>query len=467
MTGKLIREPGSSADADRASRQLELLARLSHALIQRVDLRQVLGQVLDLLDAQMGMTRAIVTLRRPGSDLFCIEAARGLTAGEQQRGTYRLGEGIVGRVAATRQPECVADISADPRFLNKTGSRPDNLPVAFLCVPILHQQETIGTLSIDRQVDDTHVLSTDLNFLRLVADLLAESVACYREEQHERDVLRQENRALREQLGEQYRPDNIIGRCSAMEQVYRQIAQVAPSSATVLVRGESGTGKELVARAIHYSSPRRDYPFIAVNCAALPENLIESELFGHEKGAFSGAVQQRKGRFELAQQGTIFLDEIGDIAPAVQVRLLRVLQERTFERVGGTDSIEIDIRVIAATARNLEDAISSSQFREDLFYRLNVFPIHMPPLRHRRSDIMLLADFFLRRYCQLYDKQIKRISTEAINMMMAYHWPGNVRELENCIERAVLTSTDEVVHGYTLPPSLQTSDATDSALLPS
>jgi Nif-specific regulatory protein len=211
---------------------------------------------------------------------------------------------------------------------------------------------------------------------------------------------------------------------------------------------------------------RRNNAFVSVNCAALPENLIESELFGHEKGAFTGATQQRKGRFELANGGTIFLDEIGDISPAVQVRLLRVLQERTFERVGSSESVTVNVRVLAATSRNLEKEMADGAFREDLYYRLNVFPIILPPLRERRSDIMLLADHFLQKYGEMYGKNIKRISTSAINMMMAYHWPGNVRELENCLERAVLTASDEVVHGYNLPPSLQTSDETHTSIFP-
>jgi len=299
-----------------------------------------------------------------------------------------------------------------------------------------------------------------------VADLLAEMVLRMRQEVEERESLMAENRHLREQLDNRYRPSNIVGNCSNIRQVYDQIAQVADSPATVLIRGESGTGKELVARAIHFSSSRRANAFISVNCAALPENLVESELFGHEKGAFTGALQQRQGRFELANGGTLFLDEIGDITPAVQVRLLRVIQERNFERVGGARTIPVNVRILAATSVNLEAAMAQGRFREDLYYRLNVFPILIPPLRERRSDIMLLADHFVQKYNDMYNKQVKRISTAAINMMIAYHWPGNVRELENCIERAVLTSADAVIHGYSLPPSLQTSEGTHTAILP-
>jgi Nif-specific regulatory protein len=244
-----------------------------------------------------------------------------------------------------------------------------------------------------------------------------------------------------------------------MQVVYDLIAQVAKSDTTVLIRGESGTGKELVAHAIHYNSLRAANPFIKVNCAALPETIIESELFGHEKGAFTGAIQQRKGRFELAHGGTIFLDEIGDLSPTTQIKLLRVLQEREFERVGGTVTLKTDVRVIAATNRNLEELISQGKFRQDLYYRLNVISIHIPPLRERKTDIPLLVDYFIDKYSKANRKKIKRISTSAIDMLMAYHWPGNVRELENCIERAVLLANDEVIHGHHLPPTLQTAEA--------
>jgi Nif-specific regulatory protein len=433
-------------------------------MAHRRDISAMLQEVFDVLEKEMGMSYGTLTLRRPDTDVFVVEASRGLTPEEQKRGQYRLGEGITGGVAKSGKPEIVPDVGKDPRFLNRTRARKGTQ--AFICVPILHHRQVIGTISIDRPAADEATLSNDLDFLRLVANLLAEAVASIREQISEQEGLRAENERLRRQLGDRYQPHNLVGNSKEMRAVYDQVAQVADSPATVLIRGESGTGKELVARAIHFGSSRRNNPFISVNCAALPENLIESELFGHEKGAFTGAAQQRKGRFELANGGTLFLDEIGDISPAVQVRLLRVLQERAFERVGGDRTISVNVRIITATSRNLEDAIRAGRFREDLYYRLNVFPIHLPPLRERRSDILLLADHFLGKYNQAYGKRVKRISTTAINMMMAYHWPGNVRELENCIERAVLTASDDVVHGYTLPPTLQTSDATNTALVP-
>lgn len=452
-------------DTNRAATELSVFYKISKALVHRQAVSDLLQDVLDIMETEMGMARGSLTLRQPDSDVFVIEASRGLTSEECQRGQYRLGEGITGTVAQTAKPEVVPDISKDTRFLNRTRARTGQNN-AFLCAPIIHRGLVIGTMSIDRPPCDEATLDADLNFLLLLTGLLAEAVATMRENLTEREGLVAENERLRRQLGDRYQPSNLVGNARGMRQIYDQIAQVADSNATVLIRGESGTGKELVARAIHFGSSRRNGPFVSVNCAALPENLIESELFGHEKGAFTGAQQQRKGRFELANGGTLFLDEIGDISPAVQVRLLRVLQERTFERVGGDAPITVNVRIVTATNRNLEQAIQDRRFREDLYYRLNVFPIYLPPLRERKSDILLLAEHFLRKYCEIYGKNVRRISTTAINMMMAYHWPGNVRELENCMERAVLTTSDDVIHGYTLPPSLQTSEATQTAILP-
>jgi len=236
------------------------------------------------------------------------------------------------------------------------------------------------------------------------------------------------------------------------------VTQVARTNTTVLLRGESGTGKELIAHAIHYNSLRANKPFIKVSCAALPETLIESELFGYEKGAFTGAQNRKKGRFELAEGGTLFLDEIGDLNISTQIKLLRVLQEREFERLGGTETLKINVRLVAATNKDLTRAINEGQFREDLYYRLNVFAIFMPPLRERKSDVLLLADHFLEKYAREHGKRIKRISTSAIDMLASYHWPGNVRELENIIERAVLVCETGVIHGHHLPPTLQTAE---------
>jgi len=292
--------------------------------------------------------------------------------------------------------------------------------------------------------------------------MVAQAVRLRQSMQEERERLLKENIRLQEELRNRFRPSNIIGSSNKIQAVFDLIAQVSASDATVLIRGESGTGKELVAHALHYNSPRAAQPFIKVNCAALPETLVESELFGHERGAFTGALSARKGRFECAQSGTIFLDEVGDFSPATQIKLLRVLQEREFERLGGNASIKVDVRVIAATNRDLEELMERGLFRQDLYYRLNVFPIHIPPLRERKTDILLLADHFVEKYSAANRKNVRRITTPAIDMLMSYHWPGNVRELENCIERAVLLAADDAIHAQHLPPTLQTAEASDT-----
>jgi Nif-specific regulatory protein len=407
------------------------------------------------------MVRGALSLIDPDSGEIYIEEGLGLSPRQLELGRYKLGEGVTGNVVATGQAMVIPRVSEEPLFLNKTHAR--NLAkdeVSFICVPVKTGNTVIGTLSVDRLFADTVTLDEDMRLLTIIASMIARSVQLRLDAQKERRRLLEENTRLQEALQERFRPDNIIGNSSAMQAVYDMIAQVANSDTTVLIRGESGVGKELVAHAIHYNSHRAAKPFIRVNCAALPESVIESELFGHEKGAFTGAIAQRKGRFELARGGTIFLDEIGDLSPTTQVKLLRVLQEKEFERVGGSETLKTDVRVLAATNRELEELMRQRLFREDLYYRLNVFPIHIPPLRERRTDILLLADYFVDKYCRASNKSIKRISTAAVDMLARYHWPGNVRELENCIERAVVLSNDEVLHGHHLPPTVQTAEAT-------
>jgi Nif-specific regulatory protein len=441
--------------------ELSILFEITQILDSSLDLRTVVEPVLEVITRSLGMKFATLTLLNRQSGEISIEAAYGLSASQKRRGRYKLGEGITGKVIQTGRPAIVPRISQEPEFLDKTGARRghDEGELSFLCVPIKMGQEVIGALSADRPVSRAPALQEDARVLSIIASLIAQAVRLRRSAQEERERLLEENLRLQDELKDRFRPSNIIGNSKAMQEVYKLVSQVSGSDTTVLLRGESGTGKELVAHALHYASPRALKPFVNVNCAALPEGVIESELFGHEKGAFTGAVAARKGRFELAEGGTLFLDEIGDLSPAMQIKLLRVLQEREFERVGGTTTIRADVRLIAATNRVLEDLIQREQFRQDLYYRLNVFPIHIPPLRERRADILLLADYFAERYSLKTHKNVRRISTPAIDMLMAYHWPGNVRELENCIERAVLLSDDDVIHGHHLPPTLQTAEA--------
>ncbi|MBN2255617.1 MAG: nif-specific transcriptional activator NifA [Deltaproteobacteria bacterium] len=452
----------SNNGVKREYRELSLLYEISQTLGRSMDLREVVGPLLNALAERMGMSRGALTLVNRTSREIYIEAAHGLSEMQRKKGVYQIGEGVVGRVVETGQPVVVPHISEESTFLDRTGARKDlaKSDISFICVPIKIGAEVIGTLSADRLFDESISLTEDVRLLSIIASMVAQAVRLRQETQEERERLIQENLRLQSELQERFQPANIIGKSKVMRDVYDLIAQVSKSNATVLIRGESGTGKELVANAIHYNSMRATKPLIKVNCAALPETVLESELFGHEKGAFTGATYERKGRFELANGGTIFLDEVGDLPPMVQIRLLRVLQEREFERVGATTTTKVDVRIIAATNRNLEQLMEEGKFREDLYYRLNVFPLYVPPLRERKSDVLLLADFFVEQFAKADNKRIHRICTHAIDMLMSYHWPGNVRELENCIERAVLLSNEGVIYGYHLPPTLQTSSYT-------
>jgi Nif-specific regulatory protein len=454
--------------------ELSLLFEVSQLLDRSVDLRDELGPVLKAMAQHTGMLRGTITLvERDSGELF-IAAAHGLSGAQVESGRYKLGEGIVGKVVQTGRAMAIPQVSEEPTFLNRTRARDlDKESISFICVPIKMETAVIGTLSADRLFSRDVSIEEDLRLMTILASLIAQAVRLRQQAQAERDLLLEENSRLQNELQDRFRPANIIGHSGAMHNVFESIGHVAESDATVLIRGESGVGKELVAHAIHYNSGRATKPFVRVNCAALPESIIESEFFGHEKGAFTGALQQRKGRFELACGGTIFLDEIGDLSATTQIRLLRVLQEREFERVGGSETIKVDVRVIVATNRDLETMItqpaggSTSRepaFRQDLYYRINVFPIHIPPLRDRRTDILELANFFVEEYSKKNHKYVRRISTPAIDMLMSYHWPGNVRELENCVERAVLITDDDVVHGHHLPPTLQTADASNTPM---
>ncbi|HZE99465.1 MAG TPA: nif-specific transcriptional activator NifA [Planctomycetota bacterium] len=445
----------------RELKELQLLLEISQILDRSMDLREVVGPVLEALARHMEMLRGTLALVNRETGEIQVDAAHGLSESQKEKGRYRLGEGVTGKVIQSGKPAVVPRVSQEPMFLNRTGARSGlrKKDIAFICIPIKIGNEILGALSADRLLPKEVSLDEDLRVMQIIGSMIAQAVRLRQSAQEEKQKLAQENQRLQEELKDKFRPGNIIGNSKQMQDVYDQIAQVCRSQTTVLIRGESGTGKELVAHAIHYNSDRAGKPFIRVNCAALPETLVESELFGHEKGAFTGALAARQGRFELANGGTIFLDEVGDFSPATQVKLLRVLQEREFERVGGSTPIKTDVRVIAATNRDLEAMISEGKFRQDLYYRLNVFSIHLPALRERKADILLLSDFFVEKYVKANRRSVKRISTPAIDMLMSYHWPGNVRELENCIERAVLVSNDEVIHGYHLPPTLQTAEA--------
>ena len=442
----------------RTGEELSALYEINKALASSLDLRESAVQVLATLSTRLAMKRGTITLLDPASGELAIQVSHGLSQKEQARGRYRIGEGITGKVFETGKPIVVPDLRADPRFLNRTGARTASVgqQLSFLAVPIKVHGETLGVLGVDQLFPgDPGSFDEDLRVLNTVALLIGQAVKLNRLIAQERRELFVANQGLRNELCEKHRSvGGIVGQSSAIQEVFGAIARIAQSQATVVLRGESGTGKELVAKAIHYSGPRAARPFIRLHCAAVPEMLFESELFGHERGAFTGATEMRKGRFELAHQGTLFLDEIGDIPLATQVKLLRVLQDQRFERVGGSQTHGVDVRLISATHRDLEAMVKSGAFREDLYYRLNVVPITLPPLRERVGDIPLLIEHFLRKYNKQNRREV-RLSAELGKLMAGYHWPGNVRELENCIERlVVMAEVDKVTFG-TVPTTLR------------
>jgi Nif-specific regulatory protein len=454
----------TAADQGRDARRLSTLLEVSQALSGTLNLKSALHRVLEVLARHHGAIRSIVTLLREGGELS-VEASDGLDR-PAQAVQYRMGEGITGRVVETGKPIVVPRVSREPGFLHRASRRPElgDQELSFVCVPVVLNRRAVGALGVDLRFKPERDYDSSVKFLGVVASMIGQAVKIQRLIEEDKKRLVDENTHLRQELRDRYDFSNIIGTSGPVRQMYEQVAQVAATNTTVLIRGESGTGKELIAHSIHYNSLRAKKPFVKVSCAALPDSLIESELFGYEKGAFTGADTRKKGRFELAEGGTLFLDEIGDVPLATQVKLLRVLQEREFERVGGTETVKVNVRLLAATNRDMEKLIAAGTFREDLYYRLNVFAIFVPPLRDRKADLLMLADHFLDKFSQEHGKSIKRISTPAIDMLASYHWPGNVREMENALERAVLMCDGQVIHAHHLPPSLQTAEASGTVM---
>lgn len=444
-----------------ADTDLAFLVKISNIIAHSDDIYKDMELLLSELCQFLGAQYSMITIVDRNNEQILISSAYGLTSEEKRRGVYKIGEGIIGEVVRTEKPIVIPDISKSDKFLNKTRLKlEENQVMAFLCVPIIIKSEITGTLSIHKIHQDIADFSPELKFLNIVGMLIGKNVSIRRKQIEELAELRKENSRLKGEKS--FKPDNIIGNSSLMHDLYGLIERVAPTNSSVMIRGESGVGKELIAEAIHNASSRASKPFIKVNCSALPETLIESELFGHEKGAFTGASSSHPGRFEMANGGTIFLDEIGDVPQSIQVKLLRVLQQRQLERVGGTKTIDVDVRIITATNRNLEDMIRKNEFREDFYYRINVFPIFVPSLRERRADIPILIDHFIHKLNRRNGTDIKRVTSSALDMLMMYSWPGNIRELENVIERAMIISTDSVIHSYNLPPTLQTGVSSDT-----
>ena len=431
--------------------EVQTLYEISRCLNSSDQMEKRLHRVLDILHEKMGMARGTLALLSSDKSTLTVEVAHGLDEQAKRRGSYKVGEGITGKVVQAGEPIVVPNIDKEPLFLNKTRAREhlDRTKISFLCVPIKLDQDTIGALSVDRLFQEDVSFQEDIRLLSIISSMIAQTVQIYLRREKEKSELQDENLRLKRELAKKFRPSNIIGESKRIHDVLASIEMVSQSKATVLIRGETGTGKELVSQAIHYASDRNEGPFVKVSCAALPDTLLEAELFGHEKGSFTGALASRQGRFEMAHKGTLFLDEIGDISLSTQIKLLRVLQEKEFERVGGTKTIKVDIRLITATNRDLEKLVKEGKFREDLYYRLNVVPIFLPALRERREDIPLLVNHFLAIANKENGKKVKYVSDSAMKYLMAYAWPGNIRELQNAVERAVL-----LCKGDTIEPNL-------------
>ncbi len=431
---------------------MEILSTFSTILVETNGLRNSLGRALSELHHKANLKRSFIALVEPQSENLSLYATEGLDFAEYRKLEKRLLKGFLRDILEKKECKFFEKVPEDELF--DYVVREDEL--ALFVLPIILNKRGVGIIGVEaKSLSDKDIF---LNFLNVITSMIAQAVKLQWEIKKEKEKIYEETSYLQQELKEKYDFDNLVGNSNAMRQVYAQISQVAKTNVTVLLRGESGTGKEMIANAIHFNSLRSKKPLVKINCAALPETLIEAELFGYEKGAFTGAYKQKKGRFELADGGTLFLDEVGDLPLQTQIKLLRVLQEREFERLGGTETIKVNVRLIAATNKNLEKKIAEGYFREDLYYRLNVFTIFLPPLRERKSDILLLAEYFLEKYEKLYGKHIKRISTPAIDMLMAYHWPGNVRELENAIERAIVACEGQVIHAHHLPPTIQTAE---------
>ncbi|MDL2315687.1 sigma 54-interacting transcriptional regulator [Desulfovibrio sp. OttesenSCG-928-A18] len=448
--------------------ELRLLFEISQALDGADELSDPLEDALALMARYTGMMRGTITLVDPECAEIGVEASYGLNEQERDRAHYKLGEGITGKVIQTGTGMVVPHVSEEPHFLNRTGARDlQKEDISFLCVPIILKGKAVGALSADKLFADSICLEEDLRLLQVLASLISRAV------QHRRDIrsrhaaVMEENRRLQRMVHGSLESGALVGNSDATRQLMLEIARVSASNATVLIQGESGTGKELVAGLIHSNSPRAGRPLVKINCAALPENLIESELFGHERGAFTGAVGAKKGRFEIAHGGSLFLDEVGELSLMAQAKLLRALQEKEFERVGGTKTLRVDVRLIAATNRNLEEMVAAGRFRQDLYYRINVFPLYSPPLRERKDDILPLATYFVDRYNKESNRQTMRIAPAASALLLGYAWPGNIRELQNVMERAViLCGTGDVIDASHLPFLRKETVHHDSPLAP-
>lgn len=440
-----------------------VLSAIKRAIAGKSDLTTAIENLLDYMRHDMGIDRAIINLYHQESGEIFSHKSFGITEEEQDRGLHSLGDWIAEKVIFSCRPVMIPRICDDSYFssLRRSLLNVKDMNSSFFCIPIHRGRKVIGSISAIRHYDDQHMLCKHVEALEIICCLLAQAMDVYLVENVDRHYFEKHHREHKDEFRDLLKPPKIIGASKAMLDVFAMLHKVAPTRTTVLVLGESGVGKEMIASAIHANSPNADGPMVKFNCAALPESILESELFGHEKGSFTGATQLRKGRFEEADGGTIFLDEVGELSLGAQAKLLRVLQERSFERVGGSKTVTVNLRVVAATNRDLAEMVRAGTFRQDLYFRLNVFPLMLPPLRERGRDVITLAEYFVSKFAEENGKQVNRITASALNMLMSYQWPGNVRELENVMERAVVLAEDEAIHGRNLPLAVQSAVFSD------
>ncbi|MCB1139816.1 MAG: sigma 54-interacting transcriptional regulator, partial [Leptospiraceae bacterium] len=432
----------------------QVMMEISRVVSHSLKLQEVFREIMQITEKAFRLHRSTLFLYSSEHDSLTIAAASGIDDREAASIRYAPGEGITGGVFQSKKAIFIPSVKNEPGFLNRMKTVPESGDMGYFCCPIFSGSEVVGVFSTFTHPQTGVDPDSVLEFLEILGSIISQAITIQRLVQEETRVIATENLKLKQELSSRYQFGSLIGRSTAMLRLFEKVRIIADSRASVLLTGESGTGKELIASAIHYNSPRRDRPFIKINCAAIPENLLESELFGHRKGAFTGAVGDKKGKFEIADGGTIFLDEIGEMDLNLQSKLLRVLQEREIEPVGGKTR-QVDIRVIAATNADLEDRIVQKQFRADLYYRLNVINLRIPALRDRKEDIVLLVHHFMEKYSKENNKKITGISHDAMRMLEGYEWPGNVRELENVIERAAVMAQRDI---------LDTEDFTDVTL---
>ena len=434
------REECQSCSLTFAYKEVNLLYEIAVMLTSTLDIHETIEKAMRRLKQHGYLERCALFRKKDEEDILELLASIDLEPYQKKMATYRFGEGATGLAAKSQEPIVIENIHNNINYLNKIGSITTQM-VSFVAVPLLQDDEVIGVISANIGKNSPLNFDEIVRMLTIVGSLFVGALKVQQTITKEKESLSELKTYYKEEMQKDYKFESIVGRSTRMQQVFSMINTVAPTDATVLIRGETGTGKELIATAIHNLSKRKNGPFIKLNCAAISETLLESELFGHEKGAFTDARETRKGRFELADGGTLFLDEIGDITPSLQVKLLRILQEQEFERVGGTKTIKTNVRLVAATNRHLEEMVRKGEFREDLFYRLNVIPINLPPLRERYEDVKLLIEHYLHKFMKEHRKNM-HFSKPAMELLLDYPWPGNIRELQNTMERMVLICPD-------------------------